>query len=344
LSYKAGAGGSIGGPANQRVCGGASGFPVTAVPDDGYRFAGWSDGKKDAARTDAGGTAGVDVTANFVIMAHTLVYTAGQNGSLIGDAVMTVAHGGDGGMVLALADDGYEFAGWSDGVTDNPRTDRNVSADIAVSAAFDTLRHNVNYHVNSAHGSLAGSAAQRVAHGKSGSAVYVTGAGGYTFFEWSDGSKDSIRIDKNVEADIAVSAIFKDAQGNMVSVASYNREIPKANPGEGAAAIAPVPVLTGELTAGPNPTGKSSGVVKFFRYGSRVVSAALLVYDASGNAVKRVKINDKTPGGQSRRPVGSWDLTDAKGRPVGEGTYLVKGVIKTADKRNENVSLAVRVR
>ncbi len=345
LTYIAGAGGAISGPAVQKVCGASSGLPVTAVPNDGYRFVEWSDGKKDAARTDAGGSAVSEFTASFAIKTYTLVYSAGKNGALIGgDTVMTVAHGSDGGLVLALADAGYEFVSWSDGVTSNPRTDRNVSANVAVSAAFDTLRHNVNYYVGSACGILAGSAAQRVAHGANASAVYVTGANGYTFYEWSDGVKDSVRIDRNVLADIAVTALFKDAAGN-VSVGASERVIPSVDPSKGSAVISPVAALTAEFAAGPNPAGRSSGAIRFFRGGAAIKSAALSVYDASGNVVRRISINDGgAAGGQSRRKVGSWDLTDKKGRPVSEGTYLVRGVIKTKDGKREKVSLAVGVR
>jgi hypothetical protein len=253
---------------------------------------------------------------------------------------MTVNHGANGGTVLAVPDDGYEFVTWSDGVKDNPRADKNVSANIAVSAVFDVLKHNVGYHVNPAHGILLGSAAQRVTHGANASAVYVTGAGGYTFFQWSDGSKDTIRVDKNVSTDIFVTAMFKDAKGN-ISVASHDREIPKFNAETEAAA--PVAITAwGEFTAGPNTAGKRSGGVSFFWRGSRVKNATLYVYDASGNSVKKIGIRDSaSAGGAGKRAVGSWDLTDRNGRAVVEGTYLVKGTVKSADGKKALVSVTV---
>jgi hypothetical protein len=345
LTYRAGPGGTISGPADQKVCGASNGLPVTAVPSEGYKFVEWSDGKKDAARTDAGGTASAEFAASFVIKTYTLVYSAGQNGSLIGgDAVMTVNHGSDGGLVLALADDGYEFVKWSDDVTSNPRTDRNVSANIAVSAVFDTLRHNLSYYVNPENGVLAGSAAQRVTHGSSGSAVYVTGANGYTFFEWSDGSTDTIRIDRNVQGDISVIAYFKDAEGN-VSVSSSDRVIPRVNQSDGAAVIAPAAVLTAEFIAAPNPVGALRATpVQFFRQGSRISSATLHIYDASGNVVCKVSIKDNaTVNNGVKRVVGSWDLRDNKGRSVAEGTYLVRGTVKTKDGKKERVFMVVGV-
>ena len=37
-------------------------------------------------------------------------------------------------------------------------------------------------------------------------------------------------------------------------------------------------------------------------------------------------------------------MRDAKGRPVSEGTYLVKGVVKTSDGKSEKVSVILGVR
>jgi hypothetical protein len=76
----------------------------------------------------------------------------------------------------------------------------------------------------------------------------------------------------------------------------------------------------------------------------------LTIYDASGNAIRKVNINDNVIVGAdgnrlaSSRPVGSWDLKDAKGRLVADGTYLVRGVVKTLDGQSEKVSLILGVR
>jgi hypothetical protein len=140
-----------------------------------------------------------------------------------------------------------------------------------------------------------------------------------------------------------ITAYFADPDGN-VSVKSTDRVIPPAKPVDNATVIAPVNQLTAVFTAGPNPAGKSSGIVSFYRQGSRIKSASLSIYDASGNAVRRININDKASINTGKRLVGSWDLTDRKGRRVGEGSYLVRGVIKTVDKKSERVSAVVGVR
>ena len=124
--------------------------------------------------------------------------------------------------------------------------------------------------------------------------------------------------------------------------------------------------LTDKFTAGPNPVSKSSGTVNFFvgapLAGTRDdgspahIHGTLTIYDASGSIINKIKIignanNNSSTGAlhgfsatQARRPVGSWDLKDAKGRPVSEGTYLVRGTIKTADGKSEKVSLLLGVR
>jgi len=133
---------------------------------------------------------------------------------------------------------------------------------------------------------------------------------------------------------VTVTANFEDA----LSVVQNNREIPQLK------TEASVSQLSSEFTAGPNPVAKSAGKVDLFWQGKRIQSAALTIFDASGNVVSKAAIRDNANGNDySRRIVGSWDLKDAKGRQVSEGTYLVRGVI-TIDGKKERVSVMVGVR
>jgi len=138
---------------------------------------------------------------------------------------------------------------------------------------------------------------------------------------------------------------FIDVLAEGQSVASFEREVPTAIPAM-VSTVAPAVKLTTEFTAGPNPAGKSSGgVVNFFRTGAVIKSATLHVYDASGNVVAAVAIKDNAAvGNNGKRSVGSWDLKDKKGHLVPEGTYLVRGVVKTRDGKSERVSSVVGVR
>jgi len=78
---------------------------------------------------------------------YTLFYTAGPGGSLEGDLEQVVEHGNDGTPVEAIADEGYHFTGWSDGLTDNPRTDTNVTAGLEVEAEFALTTYVVTFIV-----------------------------------------------------------------------------------------------------------------------------------------------------------------------------------------------------
>jgi len=126
-----------------------------------------------------------------------------------------------------------------------------------------------------------------------------------------------------------------------VSVLKSDRTLPPPSSG-GAASASPPPPLTYGLTAGPNPALGSAGVLNFFRVGSRLADSELSIYDASGNIVNKVKISDRLSA-QSNRKVGSWNLTDAKGRKAPDGVYLVRGAIVGVDGKRESVSIIVGV-
>jgi hypothetical protein len=67
---------------------------------------------------------------------YTLTYSAGANGSLSGTTSQTVSYGANGTPVTAIPATDYHFVQWSDGSTTNPRTDTNVTANLAVTATF----------------------------------------------------------------------------------------------------------------------------------------------------------------------------------------------------------------
>lgn len=67
---------------------------------------------------------------------YSLSYTAGSEGSVTGNTSQAVLPGASGTPVEAVPGTGYTFLDWSDGVTDNPRTDSNVAGGIDVTANF----------------------------------------------------------------------------------------------------------------------------------------------------------------------------------------------------------------
>ena len=209
--YTAGPHGSILGPTWQIVNWGLDGSPVTAVPDKNYRFVNWSDGSTANPRTDTFATSDITVTANFALKQYTLTYTAGAHGAITGTSPQTVTHGGNGSGVTAVPAIGYRFVSWSDGSTANPRTDTNVTANIAVTASFALKQYTLTYTAGT-HGSITGTSPQTVNPGASGSAVTAVPESGYRFVRWSDGSTANPRTDTNVTTDITVSANFSATQ------------------------------------------------------------------------------------------------------------------------------------
>jgi Listeria-Bacteroides repeat domain (List_Bact_rpt). len=136
LTYTAGTGGTISGTSPQTVNSGLSGTAVTAVPDTGYTFLNWSDGVTTASRTDTDVIRNIPVTANFAIDTYTLTYSAGGGGTISGATTQTVNYSSSGSAVTVVPPSGYSFTSWSDGSTQNPRTDTNVNQNITVTANF----------------------------------------------------------------------------------------------------------------------------------------------------------------------------------------------------------------
>lgn len=176
LTYTAGDHGTIDGARAQTVKHGGSGSAVTAVPAAGYHFVSWSDGAATARRNDAGVTSDLTVTATFALNQYTLVYTAGDHGTIDGASPQTVNHGEAGSSVAAVADKGYHFVSWSDGVDTAIRTDKNVTGDISVSASFEVNTYTVG-------GTVAGLAegTKVVLQNNGGDNLTVNGNGSFTF-------------------------------------------------------------------------------------------------------------------------------------------------------------------
>ncbi len=74
--------------------------------------------------------------ANALILQWNLTYYSGDHGVIVGDGSQTVLDGNDGTPVGVTADADYFFYRWSDGITDNPRTDLAVTEDITVTAEY----------------------------------------------------------------------------------------------------------------------------------------------------------------------------------------------------------------
>ncbi|GEM_PF-6451792 len=72
---------------------------------------------------------------------HTIIYTAGANGTLTGSTTQTVNNGSDGITVTAVPNVGFHFVDWSDASTTSTRIDTNITSDHSFTANFgaDTI-------------------------------------------------------------------------------------------------------------------------------------------------------------------------------------------------------------
>ena len=171
---------------------------ISAEPNEGYHFIGWSDGETVLSRTI---TVNRDTTliATFAINVYSVVLSA-ENGSVVGGGDYN--HGEE-IEIEAIPNEGYHFIGWSDGVTDAVRT-INVTSDITLVAEFAINVYNVELLAEN--GVVVG--AGEYAYGTEVE-ISVTPNEGYHFNGWSDGSLDTARTivvvsDTILSADISI--------------------------------------------------------------------------------------------------------------------------------------------
>ncbi len=137
-----------GSPTPAPITGLVSGTTVTlpaAPTKDGSIFTGWNTA---ANGSSAEFNATTPVIADITVYAQwsanpppsatkfTLTYTADAHGFITGTSPQTIRQGSSGSEVTAVANGGYHFTSWSDGVQTASRTDANVQGDISVTASF----------------------------------------------------------------------------------------------------------------------------------------------------------------------------------------------------------------
>ena len=109
---------------------------IIATPNDGYRFVKWSDGNTNATRSII---INEDMTLSAIfekIPTFTISVTANaQMGSATGGGTFET---GKTTTLSAIANEGYHFVKWSDGITTNPRT-ITVTQNISLEAIFEAL-------------------------------------------------------------------------------------------------------------------------------------------------------------------------------------------------------------
>ena len=107
---------------------------LTTTPNEGYEFTGWNDGNTENPRTVTV-TSDTVFTAIFTEAGTTPTITVTVNDATMGSATYTLD--GNTAVLTATPNEGYEFTGWNDGNTENPRTVI-VTSDTAFVAIFTT--------------------------------------------------------------------------------------------------------------------------------------------------------------------------------------------------------------
>ncbi len=209
LKYTASAGGNVQGNTNQTVCKEGNGTTVTAVPNRGYVFMGWSDGVQTASRQDKKVIANLDVQAIFKVFTYSLNYVASEGGYIVGEASQEIEPGHDGAPVKAVAYEGYEFANWWDSNKNPERQDLNIKDNISMTAYFAHI--NVTFRYFPDHGgTIVGNTTQKLYANEYGEEVTAVPDEGYLFVGWTDGVTTQKRTDKSLES-ISVRALFAEA-------------------------------------------------------------------------------------------------------------------------------------
>lgn len=201
---------------------------VTATPNEGYRFVQWSDGITDNPRAFTL-TADSTITAEFAPNTFTLNVTC--------DAEQGTINGESGAFAYlsehtfeAVANHGFTFKAWSDGITDNPRTIV-LTSDSTITAHYD-----INYYpvVLLGHdGKLLSK--QTVAYKHAAQQPEVPVREGYTFSGWStdiesilDSTYAIALYDK-----IGGTVTYLSEEGDVIATENVDLHLPEAPSIEG---------------------------------------------------------------------------------------------------------------
>ena len=218
VRYEAGEGGQVSGAAEQTVCYGENASAVTAVPEEGYEFVGWSDGVQTAQRQDQGVQENLSVTAEFRLRTFLVRYEASAGGKIQGITEQTVTWGEDGQTVTAEPEEGFEFVGWSDGSTEPTRAEQDVRQNMTLVASFERKVLEVAYRAggNGEIRDVETGELVEVLHILYGEdAPKVKAVAGlnmegqrYVFLGWSDGVLTEERQDTGITEPLVVYAVF----------------------------------------------------------------------------------------------------------------------------------------
>ena len=157
---------------------------VTA--NSGYEFKQWSDGNTDNPRTI---TVSSDASYSAVCEGETFtVSVTAPNAKVTGTGEYKY---GETATLTVIVNNGYNFMGWTDGTTDNPRT-VTVTDDVALTAVVETQQSQTLYAVTAYAVNGKSTGGGSFALGETVT-LEVTPDEGYIFKAWTDGNTDNPR-------------------------------------------------------------------------------------------------------------------------------------------------------
>ena len=194
-----------------------SSITLTATANSGYTFDHWQDGNTDNPRTITV-TQNATYTAYFTQDEYTInVYASPSNGgSVTGGGTY---HYGETITLTATPNSGFEFAGWDDGISTNPRT-ITVTGNANYTAIFNEVGATY-YTVNT---SVSPAGAGSVTGGgtfEEGTVIVLEAVAnmGYTFSHWNDGNTSNPRT-VTVTGNISFTAYFNQNSYTITVVAN----------------------------------------------------------------------------------------------------------------------------
>lgn len=208
----------------QEVEHGGTSYPVYALPDEGYHFLQWSDGKTDNPRVDSGVTGDIDVTALFEINQYLISFiTDGTEGAMISmlengvisiasEQKQTVIWDQSTTPVKALAPEGFHFKNWTVEYQEYGTSDElvlnNVKSNMVLVANFARNSYTLKYSAGE-NGYLEGEEEQQVGFNEDASPIKAVANKGYKFDRWSDNLIQQTRQDLKIKQDLFVMAYFR---------------------------------------------------------------------------------------------------------------------------------------
>ncbi len=208
ISYECTEGGFIDGQATQTVTKGENAASVTATPNEGYMFTGWSDGITSPRRNDNNLTKDLTVTAYFKKISLLVTYLADNGGTIEGTCDQNILYGENATSVTAAPNYGYTFTGWSDGITSARRSDNNLTEDLTVTAYFHKHSYVVNYIADNG-GTIKGQHQQYIPYCGNTTEVIAVPNKNYKFIGWDDGLNENSRSDENITKSQTFTALFE---------------------------------------------------------------------------------------------------------------------------------------